>query len=102
MLLFWVFIKALFATTNDRATIMVAASLTTKKAPMFVLTIPAKKGFNSTAPEYRTPITVVMQSIEPIIIRSKLGITCAFNINRLLLSLDNTCSSGAYESAFVF
>jgi hypothetical protein len=43
-----------------------------------------------------------MQSIEPIIIRSKLGITCAFNINRLLLSLDNTCSLGAYESAFVF
>ena len=35
---------------------MVAAILTTKKAPMFVLTMPAMKGFNSVAPEYRTPM----------------------------------------------
>ena len=52
---------------------MVAASLTTKKAPMFVLTIPAIKGFTSEAPEYRMPITVVKQSIDPIMIRRKLG-----------------------------
>ena len=50
--------------------------LTTKKAPMFVLTMPAMNGFNSEAPEYRTPITVVTQSIVPIRMRSKLGITC--------------------------
>ena len=55
---------------------MVAASLTIKKAPMFVLTMPAMNGFNSEAPWYRIPITVVMQSIEPIMIRSKLGINC--------------------------
>jgi hypothetical protein len=45
---------------------IVAAILTTKKAPMFVLTMPAMNGFNSAAPEYRTPITVVKQSMEPI------------------------------------
>jgi len=76
VLLFWVFIRILFARMNEIAAIIVAASLITRKTPMFVLTIPAKKGFNSFAPEYRTPITVVMQSIEPITKSNKLGITC--------------------------
>jgi hypothetical protein len=58
----------------------VAAILTAKKAPMFVLTMPAIKGFNSLAPEYRTPITVVKQSMEPTRIRSKLGIISFFNM----------------------
>lgn len=51
---------------------MVDASLTIKKAPKFMLTIPAIKGFNSEAPEYRIPITVVKQSIKPIMIRRRL------------------------------
>jgi hypothetical protein len=42
--------------------------------------MPAIKGFNSVAPWYKIPITVVKQSIEPIMIRSKLGIICAFDI----------------------
>jgi hypothetical protein len=78
--LFGVCIKILFAKINEDAAIIVAASLITKKAPMFVPTMPAMTGFNSEAPEYETPITVVKQSIDPIMIRSKLGINCAFNI----------------------
>jgi hypothetical protein len=69
---------------------IVATILTTKKAPMFVLTMPAMKGFNSVAPEYRTPITVVKQSMEPMKIRRKHGITSVFSMGRLLLSLQNT------------
>ena len=59
---------------------IVATILTTKKAPMFVLTMPAMKGFNSVAPEYRTPITVVKQSMEPMKIRRKHGITSVFSM----------------------
>jgi hypothetical protein len=80
LLLFGVFIKVLLAKTYVKAISRVAAILTAKKAPMFVLAMPAIKGFNSLAPEYRTPITVVKQSMEPIRIRSKLGIISAFNI----------------------
>jgi hypothetical protein len=58
----------------------VAAILTAKKAPIFVLTMPAIKGFNSLTPEYRTPITVVKQSMEPIRTRSKLGIISFINM----------------------
>lgn len=43
----------------------VAAILMVRKAAMFVLTMPAMKGFNSAAPEYRMPIKVVTQSAEP-------------------------------------
>jgi len=80
LLLFGVFVKVLLAKTYVKAISRVAAILTPKKAPMFVLAILAIKGFNSLAPEYRTPITVVEQSIEPIRIRSKLGIIAAFNM----------------------
>jgi hypothetical protein len=52
---------------------IVDASLATRKAPRFMFTIPAIKGFISEAPEYRMPIIVVRQSIEPIVIRSRLG-----------------------------
>jgi len=80
LLLFGVFIKVLFAKMYVKAINTVAAILTAKKAPMFVLTMPAMKGFNSVAPEYRTPITVVKQSIDPMMIRSKLGIISVFTI----------------------
>ena len=78
--MFWVFIKVLFAKMYVKAMNMVAAILTTKKAPMFVLTMPAMKGFNSVAPEYRTPITVVKQSMEPMKIRRKHGIISVFSM----------------------
>jgi hypothetical protein len=80
LFLFWVFLKVLFAKKSVEAMSTVAAILTTKKAPMFVLTIPAIKGFNSTAPEYRTPITVVKQSIVPIKRSTKYGIASFFSI----------------------
>ena len=66
---------------NVEAINMVAAILTAKKNPMFVLTKPAMKGFNSVAPEYSTPIVVVKQSIEPIKIRRKHSITSVFSIH---------------------
>ena len=58
----------------------VAVNFNTKKAAMLVLTIPVKKGFNSAAPKYKTPITVVTQSIEPNRIINKLGNTSAFKL----------------------
>lgn len=58
----------------------VAEIFRAKNAMMFVLTIPVMKGFNSTAPKYVTPITVVMQSMEPNRIIKKLGNTSDFNI----------------------
>jgi hypothetical protein len=66
------------------------------------------KGFNSVAPEYRTPITVVKQSIEPIKIRKKHGVTSDFNVWRLLLllSLQNidlaeVFKNQAYQSRYI-
>ena len=58
----------------------VAVNFNTKKATMLVLTIPVKKGFNSAAPKYKTPITVVTQSIEPNRIINKLGNKSAFKL----------------------
>jgi hypothetical protein len=46
---------------------------------MFVLTIPVIRGFNSAAPKYKTPITVVKQSMKPKRISMKLGNTSDFN-----------------------
>ena len=51
-----------------------------KNATMFVLTMPVMKGFNSAAPKYVTPITVVKQSIEPNKIMKRLGSTSDFNL----------------------
>jgi len=51
-----------------------------KKARMLVLTMPVKKAFISAAPKYKTPMTVVKQSMEPIKIRMKLGKTSDFNM----------------------
>jgi hypothetical protein len=50
-----------------------------KNAIILVLTMPAINGFNSTAPKYNTPITVVKQSMEPNRIIKKLGSTSDFN-----------------------
>ena len=58
----------------------VAVNFNTKKATMLVLTIPVKKGFNSAAPKYKTPITVVTQSIDPNRIINKLGNKSAFKL----------------------
>jgi hypothetical protein len=57
----------------------VAEIFSAKNATMLVLTMPVKKGFNSAAPKYNTPITVVKQSMEPIRTRMKLGNTSDFN-----------------------
>ena len=58
----------------------VPAVLITKKVPIFELTIPAMKGFNSLAPEYMIPITVVTQSMVPKRMMSKLGIKSFFRM----------------------
>ena len=45
-----------------------------------MLTMSVMKGFNSTAPEYKTPMTVVRASMEPNKIIKKLGNTSDFNV----------------------
>jgi hypothetical protein len=74
----------------------VAEIFSAKKAAMLELTIPIMRGLISEAPKYITPITVVMQSIEPSRIIRKLGNTSAFNVyieafsfSLLLLSAQN-------------
>jgi hypothetical protein len=58
----------------------VAEIFRAKNAMMFVLTIPVMKGFDSTAPKYNTPMTVVKQSREPKRVNiKKLGNTSDFN-----------------------
>lgn len=57
----------------------VAETFSTRKANMFVLTMPVRTGFNSTAPKYKTPMAVVMQSMEPNSTINRLGNTSVFN-----------------------
>ena len=92
LVLLGVLIKILFAKMYVKAMNRVAAILTTKKAPMFVLAMPAMKGFNSLAPEYMTPITVVKQSITPIRTRRKLGIISLIDMKSPSLFSPNTNS----------
>ena len=69
--------KILFARMYVPAMQHVAASLITMKSGM-LLAMPAMKGFCSTAPKYKSPITVVTQSTVPMSIRMKLGNRAAF------------------------
>jgi len=73
-----VLIRVLLAKIYVNPNRRVAEILMTKKAMMFVLTMPIIKGFISAAPKYRTPTTVVMASIVPNKIRKKLGNTSDF------------------------
>ena len=75
----------------------VAEILIAKNAVMFALTMPVINGFSSTAPEYKTPITVVKASMEPSRMIKKLGNTSdlnlyieAFSFSLLLLLPQNT------------
>src|ERR1035437_729040 len=65
VLLSIVLFKVLLAIIYVKPIKNVAEIFRTKKVAMFVLTMPVIKGFNSTAPEYKTPTTVVKQSMEP-------------------------------------
>jgi hypothetical protein len=58
----------------------VAEIFRAKNPAMLELTIPIMRGLISEAPKYITPITVVMQSIEPSRIIKKIGNTSAFNV----------------------
>jgi hypothetical protein len=73
------FFKVLLAKIYVKPIKNVAEIFRAKNATMLVLIMPVIKGFNSAAPKYNTPITVVRQSIDPTKTRIKLGNTSDFN-----------------------
>jgi hypothetical protein len=81
-----VLIRVLLAKIYVNPNRRVAETLMTKKAAMFVLTMPIISGFISAAPKYRTPTTVVIASMVPNKIRKKLGNISDFRANIWALS----------------
>jgi len=72
--------KVLFAKIYVKPIRKVAETFRTKKAVIFVLTMPVMRGLSSVAPKYITPKVVVMASIEPNKIRKRLGNSSDFNV----------------------
>jgi hypothetical protein len=68
---------------------------------MLVFTMPFIKGFNSAAPKYSTPITVVNASMEPSKIIRKLGIISAFRVYIEAFSFSFASSSVSKHSFVV-
>ena len=79
VLLSIVLFNALLAKINVKPIKNVAEIFRAKYTIMFVLIMLAMNGFNSTAPKYNTPMTVVKQSMKPNRIKKKLGNTSDFN-----------------------
>lgn len=90
--LFGDFVSVFWAKINIKATKTVTDNFTKIKPQMFELTKPDNNGLSSLVQQYRDPITVVKQSMEPIKIRNKVGITCRLRKTFFSFSFQNRFS----------